>query len=100
MAPDPHDSSLLRSRVRLPDHVVYRDFGDETVILNLDSGMYHGLNSTAAAMVERLGDSDSVGDAVDRLSADFQQPRERVERDVIDLCRTLGERGLIERDDR
>ncbi|MDQ3936083.1 MAG: PqqD family protein [Actinomycetota bacterium] len=97
MAPEP-DSSLLQTRVRVPEHVVYRDFGDETVILNLDSGMYHGLNRTAAAMVERLGESDTVGAAVDRLSADFEQPRERIERDVLDLCRELGERGLIERD--
>ncbi len=96
---DTHDSSLLRSRVRVPGHVVYRDFGDETVILNLDSGLYHGLNRTAAAMVERLGDSETVDAAVDRISADFDQPRERVERDVLDLCRALGERGLIERDD-
>jgi hypothetical protein len=96
---DSPDSSLLRSRVRVPQHVVYRDFGDETVILNLDSGMYHGLNRTAAAMVERLGDSDTVDAAVERLSTDFDEPRERIERDVLDLCRALDERGLIERDD-
>ena len=91
--------AILASTIRVPEHVVYRDFPEETVMLNLDSGMYHGLNRTAAAMVERLGESETVGAAVDRLSADFEQPRERVERDVLDLCRALGERGLIERDD-
>ena len=93
------DRSLLEARVRVPDHVVYRDFGDETVILNLDTGMYHGLNATAAAMVAALGESDSVGAAADRVAGDLGQPREVIESDILDLCRALSERGLIERHD-
>jgi hypothetical protein len=99
MAPDWTETSALGSRVRVPSHVVYRHFGDDTVILNLDSGVYHGLNRTAAVMIERLGQSDCVRTAVDSLSAEFGQPREVIERDVLDLCRALSERGLIVRDD-
>ena len=89
---------LLGARVRVPEHVVYRDFGDETVILNLDSGNYHGLNGTAALMTSVLGDSATVGDAVARLVEETDQPREVIERDVARLCRALAERGLIERE--
>lgn len=85
-------------RVRIPEHVVYRDFGNETVILNLQSGMYHGLNSTAALMVERLGESGSVSATIDRLTGETGQPREVIERDVSTLCAALTERGLIESD--
>ena len=90
---------MLESRLRVPEHVVYRDFGDETVVLNLDSGMYHGLNRTAAAMLKVVGESDTVDAAVERLVAEFEQPREVIERDLLDLCKALSERGLIERDD-
>jgi hypothetical protein len=88
---------MLDSRVSVPEHVVYRDFAEETVILNLESGMYHGLNRTAARMLEVLVDSDSVGAGVDALSRELHESREVIERDVLSLCRALDERGLIER---
>ena len=93
------DDSLLAARMRVPEHVVYRDFGDETVVLNLDTGMYHGLNRTGALMVAKLEESSTVGEAVDRLVEEAGQPREVVRRDMLGLCRELSERGLIERDD-
>lgn len=89
------EEALMAERVRVPEHVVYRDFADETVILNLDSGMYHGLNSTAARMLEVLEGGASVGAAVERLTTEFGQPREVIERDVLALVHTLADRGLI-----
>jgi hypothetical protein len=86
---------LLNSRLRVPDHVVHRSFDEETVVLNLDSGVYHGLNPTAAKMLDEIDKSDSVGAAVDALAAEFGQPRERIEADVVALCEALEERGLI-----
>jgi hypothetical protein len=98
MHADLDDRMLLSGRVRVPEHVVYRQFAEETVILNLDSGMYHGLNATAAKMVTTLDSEASVGAAVDALVAEFDQPRDVIERDVLTLCRALSERGLIEHD--
>jgi len=95
---EPDDAQLSTARLRVPDHVVHRDFAGETVALNLDSGMYHGLNPTAARMLEVIGSGAPVSDAIDALAAEFEQPREVVERDVLDLCRSLLDRGLIERD--
>jgi coenzyme PQQ synthesis protein D (PqqD) len=92
------DDTVLTSRVHVPDHVVYRDFAEETVILNLDSGTYHSLNSTATRMLEVLTASDSVGAAVEELTREYEQPADRIERDVLDLCRALSDRGLIEQD--
>jgi hypothetical protein len=99
MASIPSDpNELLNARVRVPSHVVYRDFGGETVILNLDSGMYHGLNGTAAAMVKALDEHATVEQAVVQIAAEYNQPLERIERDVVDLCGKLLERGLVETD--
>jgi hypothetical protein len=92
------DQDILEQQVRVPEHVVYRDFAGETVILNLDSGMYHGLNPTAAKMLEVLQSGESVAAAVGTLAAEFEQPHEVIERDVLALCRSLEERGLISRD--
>ncbi|MEA2440589.1 MAG: hypothetical protein QOH76_2013 [Thermoleophilaceae bacterium] len=97
-ADDPGDTELLQARIRVPEHVVYRDFADETVILNLESGMYHGLNATAAKMLETLESGPSVQTSIDTLVEEFGQPREVIERDVLTLCRSLASRGLISHD--
>jgi hypothetical protein len=91
--------SMMHSRVRVPEHVVYRDFGDETVILNLRSGMYHGLNETAATMLGVLGECETVAEAIDRLIDEYGVERAVMERDVLNLCHALAERDLIERHD-
>lgn len=93
------DQSMLTARLRVPQHVVYRDFGDETVVLNLDSGQYHGLNQTAAAMLAAVNRSETVGAAVEPLAAELGQPAEVIERDLLELCQSLADRGLVERDD-
>jgi hypothetical protein len=82
--------------VRLPPHVVYRAFAKETVILNLQTGKYHGVNPTGGRMLEILTRSDTVGDAVAKLAAEYGQPREQIALDVDEFCRDLLERGLIE----
>ena len=86
---------MLSWRVRVPEHVVHREFPDQTVILNLESGMYHGLNETATRMLEVLQASDRADAAIDQLCAEYGQPREVIEPDVLELCHTLSERGLI-----
>ncbi len=90
------DASLLKSCVRVPQVVVYREFRGETVALNLSSGQYHGLNPTATKMLDSLVESASVDAAVDRLANELGAPRAVVERDVLALCRNLRARGLIE----
>jgi hypothetical protein len=93
-APEPHE--VLAATVHVPEHVVHREFEGETVALNLQTGTYHGLNPTAARMLEVLGDGGSVAEAVPGLCDEFDQPRDVIERDVVQLCRALAERDLIE----
>jgi hypothetical protein len=87
--------TLLDKRVRVPQHVVYRAFPAETVVLNLETGLYHGLNATGGQMLEVLERADSVRSAVQLLAADYGVPPADVERDVQELCEGLESRGLI-----
>ena len=54
--------------MRVPAHAVYRAFPSETVVLNLNTGRYHGLNVTAGRMMEVLDASPCVREAVGRLA--------------------------------
>lgn len=82
--------------MRIPAHVVYRGFGTETVVLNLSTGTYHGLNPTGGRMLEVLADAPSVEAAAQTLAAEYGMPAETVLRDVRELCDGLVERGLLE----
>jgi Coenzyme PQQ synthesis protein D (PqqD) len=93
-------SSLLASKVKVPQHVVYRSFPAETVVLNLETGKYHGLNATAGRMIEALEQAACVRDAAAELATHYEQDPSVVERDLCELCQALLERGLVETDGR
>jgi hypothetical protein len=92
----PSTSELLAARVRLPQHVVHRSFVAETVVLNLHTGQYHGLNPTAGRMLEVLQSAPTVGTTVAKLAGEYGVEQEQIERDLLALTRGLLERGLIE----
>ena len=90
------NASLPTSRFSVPEHVAYRSFPSETVVLNLQTGQYHGLNATAGSMFEALQRTSSVRDAAVAVAEEYAQPQTIVERDMCELCNALLARGLIE----
>jgi hypothetical protein len=89
------DNKILAAKASLPKHVVYRPFVYETVILNLETGKYHGLNPSAGRMLEALERADSVDQAAQQLAGEFGQPLDSIRADLLELCSGLVERGLI-----
>lgn len=89
-------SGLLGKRVRIPDHVVYRAFVSETVVLNLRTGRYHGVNRTGARMLDVLQAADSVEQAAAQLAREYGQPVSVLEGDLCQFCSDLSERELID----
>jgi hypothetical protein len=83
------------ARVRIPDAVVYRAFAHETVILNLETGLYHGVNPTGGQVLDALVESGSIEGAVAALAARYQASPAEVRGDVHAFCRALIERGLL-----
>jgi hypothetical protein len=92
----PSTTELLAARVRLPQHVVHRSFVAETVVLNLRTGQYHGLNPTAGRMLEVLDIAPTAGATVPELAGEYGVEPTKIEDDLIALCQGLLERGLIE----
>jgi hypothetical protein len=85
--------------VRLSDNVVHRSFGAETVLLNLDTGQYHGLRGSGGRMLEVLAETPDVDAAAARLAAEFSHPVEAVRADMAELCRALEQRRLVVMED-
>jgi hypothetical protein len=89
-------AELTYMTITIPDHVVFRTFAAETVVLNVQTGQYHGLNTTAGRMLEALQRTGELGPVVQELAAEFSQTVERIEHDLRTLCESLYARELIE----
>ena len=93
---DEHWEQMRRCRAVMPPSVVARAFADETVLLNLQTGMYHGLDGTGRHFYEVLQEATDIASASARLAEDYEQPLERIEADMQRFCTDLRDRGLIE----
>jgi hypothetical protein len=85
-----------RARIRVPSHVAARTFSGETVLLNLATGEYHGLDSTGGAFLAALERNPDVAAAFDELLSVYAVDPAILERDLQGFCDALVERGLLE----
>jgi hypothetical protein len=92
----PTRGSILDSEVRLPAHVVYKAFALETVVVNLERGVYHGLNPTGGRMLEALERSGTPRAAAAILAEELGRSPEEIEAYLSTFCSDLLDRGLIE----
>lgn len=77
-------------------HQISSDLAGETVILNLDSSIYYGLDSVGTRIWNLLQQPRTVGEIRDALVAEYDVEPERAERDLIALLQKLNEVGLVE----
>ena len=90
------DKALLAAVARTPEHVVYRSFVSETVLLNLETGRYFGVNPSGGRMLEELVNAQTVEEAAQRLSEHYGRPRSEIDSDLQTFCADLTSRGLLE----
>ncbi|HVO55195.1 MAG TPA: PqqD family protein [Solirubrobacterales bacterium] len=90
------NENLPLARFAIPDHVASRSFPTETVLLNLNTGQYHGLNPTGGRMLEVVGECGDFERAASQLATELEQPLETVRVDLRELCQSLLQRGLLE----
>jgi len=89
----------LANKVRPGRDVVFRELGGETVLLNLRTGVYYGLNETGAAMWSRLVECRDPARVLGALARDYAVAPDRLERDLKDLIAALTDKGLLEADE-
>ena len=81
--------------VTVPAEVMARQVGDETVILDLASGNYYGLDPVGARIWQLLGEGKSLAQVCDTLTAEYEVSRATAEQDLEHLVRELGAKGLL-----
>jgi Coenzyme PQQ synthesis protein D (PqqD) len=86
----------LSDRVRVPEHVLVRYLDGETVLLNLESEKYFGLDRTGTRMWELATDATSLEAAYGKLSEEFEVNPETLRTHFVELMEQLRENGLLQ----
>jgi hypothetical protein len=85
----------LDDRLVIPTTVISRDLEGETVMLNLDTGIYFGLDPVGTAVWKHLQDAVALHDVRDRLVEEFDVTAETATADLLHLAEQLVARGLV-----
>ena len=85
----------MTTRLRIPPQVLSRPVGDETVVLDLASGHYFGLDGVGQRIWEAVGNGRSLAETVDALVAEYEVDAEQAAADVVEFAQGLIERGLL-----
>ncbi len=88
------DMSLPRS-VTIPPEVMARQVGDETVILDLASGNYFGLDAVGARIWQLISEGCMPSAIHERLLAEYDVAPDDLDRDIDRLLTELISQGLL-----
>lgn len=81
--------------VAAPDQVSC-DIGNQTAILNMKNGVYYGLDSVGSRIWELLQQPRRFPEIEAVLQTEYDVEPSRLAREVLELCGTLANAGLIE----
>jgi hypothetical protein len=85
----------LSDKISILPHVVARELGGETVILDLSSGSYFGLDPVGARMWCLLEAGQSISQVCDAMFEIYDVQRETLERDALALVQDLAQKKLV-----
>ena len=86
----------LDTKMSIPPHVMSRLVGDETVLLDLASGIYFGLDGVGKRIWEVVAEGLSLEETASVISSEFEVDEAQAQADVIEFAGNLVERGLLE----
>ena len=82
-------------RVVVPAHVLVRHLDGESVLLNLETEKYFGLDATATRMWELTTGAPNIEVAYGQLSNEFEVEPEQLRMHLTELLDQLVENGLL-----
>jgi len=83
-------------RVRIPDDVLISRLQEDSVILNLDSERYFGLDDVGTRLLNVLTASDSIEAAYELLLEEYEVDGQVLRDDLLALIENLAKQGIIE----
>ena len=84
-----------QDKITVPDGVLVRELAGESVLLNLQSESYFGLDEVGTRMWAALTVSPTIAVAFDILLAEYDVEPERLRADLQNFTQKLVELGLL-----
>jgi hypothetical protein len=82
-------------RVAVPDGVLISHLQEESVILNLESERYFGLDDVGTRFLTVLTTSESLEAAYETLSSEYEVDPQVLRQDLLALVEKLVDQGLL-----
>ena len=86
----------LNDNLRIPDGVATRKMGNETILLNLETGTFFGLDTVGSRFLELLERNGEIGVAHRTMLEEFDVKPEILEADLLRLSEAMRSKGLLE----
>lgn len=86
----------LADTVKIPERITFRRVRDEMALLNLDTGVYFGLDEVGARMWELLAEHGRLDLVAQRMEAEYDVPADQLREDLLRLVEELRAKGLAE----
>ena len=83
------------ARLQIPEQVVTRQVSDETVLLNLESGTYFGLDPVGSRFLELLEVEGTLAAVLAKMLEEFDVTEVQLEADLLRLTDEMLASGLL-----
>ena len=93
------DPRILEDRASVPDAVITRELDGETILLNLESGIYFGLDAVGTRFWNAIRTQPTLGAALTALESEYDATPAVLRQDFISLLDDLFAKGLLQRAD-
>jgi hypothetical protein len=82
-------------RVRVAEDVLISNLQEESVILNLESERYYGLDDVGTRFLSVLNASESIEAAYEVLRDEYEVDPHNLRQDLLDLIEHLLDQGIL-----
>lgn len=85
----------LSSIVQQTENSVSCEIEEQTVLLNVEAGKYHGFNEVASKIWQLIETPLTISQICDQLIDEFDISKEQCESEVVVFLKRLNDAGLI-----
>jgi hypothetical protein len=90
------DKALSGRFAKICDNLVFCVLDDRDVILNLNNGIYYGLDPVGSFIWNLIQSPKELIEIRDSILDEYDVDEERCKQDLLELLNDLAEKGLVE----
>ena len=87
---------MVKQQYRMPEEVIMREVGEDTLLLNTQTHQYYTLNLIGTKILKLLTDTPSVDNVVEHIHTEYEASKEQIRNDIEGLIVELQKHKLLE----